>query len=68
MRQREPERRALIDRAFGPGAAAVAMNDAPHVSQADAVTVEFVPRVEPLECAEETVGVGRIEPAPLSRT
>src|ERR1039457_3175252 len=56
---------ATIDGAFGPGPAAVAVDDAPDAGQADAGAGELVGVVEPLERLEQLADVGGGEGGPV---
>src|SRR3984893_598528 len=59
--RREVECRALINRRFGPDSPAVAMDDALHDREADAGAFEILRAMQPLEHAEQLVGVSHIE-------
>src|SRR5688572_25148504 len=59
--QRAIKRRSLVRRALGPGASAMAGDDAAHVGKADARAFELVLAVQPLENAEELFGVSHVE-------
>src|SRR5436853_416569 len=54
-------RRTHSPSTFGPGAAAVAGNDAPDVGQSDAGALELARAVEPLKHSEELVGILHVE-------
>src|ERR1700689_5052385 len=56
---------AAVDGAFGPGLAAVAVDDAPDGGQACAGAGELVGVVQPLERLEQLVDVGRVEAGPV---
>src|SRR5262245_4820064 len=60
-RQGEIKRGALVDDAFGPCAAAVPLDDAADVGQADARALELARGVQPLEYAEQLGGVLHVE-------
>ncbi len=55
------KRRATVHRAFRPGPAAVPVNDALDVRQADARALKLVLAVQALEHAEQFPGILRIE-------
>src|SRR5581483_9170600 len=59
--QREIKRRALIDAAFGPGAASVAVNNAANVGQADARAFELPGSMKALEDAKQFFRVTRLK-------
>src|SRR5437763_13091029 len=61
-RKRERERRAGVDAPFRPDPSALAVDDAPHVGEADPVAFEIVRAVKPLEHAEQLVRVRHVEP------
>src|SRR6266704_3710241 len=61
----EIEGGAAIDRPLGPHAAAVPVDDPLHRSEADAGPGKLLRRVEPLERAEQLVGVRHVEPHPI---
>src|SRR5438034_4664503 len=61
--QSEIEGGPSLHRALGPHLAAVSVDDAPHGSQPDAAALEFGRLVEPLEGAEQSIGVGHVEPS-----
>src|SRR5439155_9775416 len=63
--QGEVEGGPLSRRPFGPHPPAVAVEDPLHRRQADAVALELVGPVQPLERLEQLVGVGRVEPDPV---
>src|SRR5450755_2840468 len=63
--EREVDGGAAVDGAFGPGPAAVALDDAPDAGQADAVARELVGVVEPLERLEQLADIGRVEAGPV---
>src|SRR3972149_4662556 len=54
--QREVKCRALLHGPFGPDSAAVAVNDALHAGQTNAVAGELVHPVQALERADQLVG------------
>src|SRR5437899_1993955 len=60
-RQRKVKRCPFSFLALGPGASAVALNDAANVRQADACAFELLIRMEPLEYAEKPLSVVRVE-------
>ena len=57
----EVERRAPIDRRFRPDPPAVTLNDALDDRQADAGALEILRAMQPLEHAEQLVGVAHVE-------
>src|SRR5438445_13742994 len=61
----EVEGGSLADRALGPDAPAVAVDDAAGRGQADAGAWELVPAVQALEGAEEPVGIDHVETDPV---
>src|SRR6266404_4333769 len=61
FRKGEKEGRADINLALGPDASTVALNDPPHVSEADAGAFELSCRMQALEHAEEFVGILHVE-------
>ena len=67
FRQREVERRAFAQHRFGPDAALVARDDAPHRGQPDAGAREFRLGVQALEGAEQLARVGHVEARPRCR-
>src|SRR5450755_653524 len=56
---------AAVDGPFGPGPAAVALDDAPDAGQADAGAGELAGAVQPLERLEQLADVGRVEAGPV---
>src|SRR5204862_5699849 len=60
--QREIERSALVDSALGPDAAPVPRHDPPDGGQTDAGAFELLGPVQPLEDAEQLVGILHVEP------
>src|SRR6185436_13505517 len=59
--QREKERGALLHRPLGPGAAAVALDRAPHDGEADARSREFGFAVQAPERREQVFRIGALE-------
>src|SRR5665647_528263 len=59
--QRKAEGGAFLHLALGPHVAAVAADDALHGGQTDTRAFELAGRVQPLEGAEELVGIGHVE-------
>ena len=59
--QREIERGALVDLAFRPHAAAMALDDAADVGKADAGALEEIVRMQALEDAEQFLRVPHVE-------
>src|SRR5437899_9609478 len=59
---REIKGRAAVHHAFSPDPAAVAMDDASHIRQADAGALELAGRVQPLEHTEQFVGIAHVKP------
>jgi hypothetical protein len=57
----EVERGAAVDGAFGPGAPAVAFDDAMDGGQAGAGAGELAGGVQPLEGLEQLVRIGEVE-------
>ena len=57
----EVERRALVGLGVGPDAAAVAVDDPLHDGEADAGALIVLGPVQPLEDAEQLVGVAHVE-------
>src|SRR5437899_1510427 len=60
-RQRDRERRAAIHFALGLHLAAVPLDDAAHIGEADSRALEFIGAVKPLEHPEELVRVLHVE-------
>jgi hypothetical protein len=61
LRQCEVKSRTASDFAFSPDAAAMAMDDALHVGEANASTLELTGRVQPLEDGEQFARVVHVE-------
>src|SRR5207249_3230183 len=59
--EREVERRAVIDLAFGTDLTVVSPHDTLDRGQTDPGTLELAWRVEALERAKELIGVGHVE-------
>src|SRR5207248_630785 len=57
--------RAFVDLTLGPGSAAVPVDDAPHIGQADANAIEFLGPVQALEHAKQLAGILHIETGPV---
>src|SRR5580693_8468741 len=53
--------RTAVNHAFGPGPAAVPLNDALDIGQPDARALEFVLAVQALKHAKQLVGITRVE-------
>src|SRR5580765_4570353 len=60
-RQGEVERRTAVHFRIGPDAAAVPVNDAADMGEADAGTFEFIILMKPLKDPEEIAGVAHVE-------
>src|ERR1700678_1089994 len=56
---------AAVDGAFGPGPAAVAVDDAPDGGEADPGAGEVLGGVEPLERLDQVADVGGVEAGPV---